>query len=355
MKPITLQANQPKRFYRGGAAIAEFRGNTQEGDHTPEDWIGSTTSFFGESSVGQTRLEDGRFLRAHIEAAPEAYLGPRHVERFGANLEILVKLLDAGQRLPVHAHPDRDWARRELGTDYGKTEAWIILSVSGTAATVHVGFREEMDPVRLRRLVAANDSATLLGALNTLQVKPGDSIFVPGGVPHAINEGVFMLELQEPSDLSVLMEWEGLDLDGAADGHLKLGFDKALECVDLSAWNEDRLKTIWRKREYGRSQIATHGARPGPSVLRVPVSSLLPPSADAFFRAELVDAEFGVELEPGFAILVVARGQGTLRSESGGVQTIARGETLLVPFGSGVTRIKGDMQLIRCSPPNPDR
>ncbi|WP_231560250.1 hypothetical protein [Microbacterium hominis] len=42
----------------------------------------------------------------------------------------LVKLLDAGQRLPVHAHPDDAFAAAHLGRAHGKAEAWYILSVS---------------------------------------------------------------------------------------------------------------------------------------------------------------------------------------------------------------------------------
>ncbi len=35
------------------------------------------------------------------------YLGLDHVGRYGSNLEVLVKILDAGQRLAVHVHLTR--------------------------------------------------------------------------------------------------------------------------------------------------------------------------------------------------------------------------------------------------------
>ena len=33
--------------------------------------------------------------------------------------------------VPLHAHPARAWARRHLGSPFGKTEAWILLDTPG--------------------------------------------------------------------------------------------------------------------------------------------------------------------------------------------------------------------------------
>jgi mannose-6-phosphate isomerase class I len=41
-----------------------------------------------------------------------------------------VKLLDGGQRLPVHAHPHAAFAARHLGRAHGEAEAWYIVSLS---------------------------------------------------------------------------------------------------------------------------------------------------------------------------------------------------------------------------------
>ena len=110
---IELPANQLPRFYRGGARIAAFRGLESVDDQAPEDWVASTTVVHGDSQFGLSRLPDGGRLRDAIEADPEAFLGHAHVERFGADPALLVKLLDAGERLPLHLHPD---ARSRSGT-----------------------------------------------------------------------------------------------------------------------------------------------------------------------------------------------------------------------------------------------
>ena len=121
MKPIPLPPNQLHHFYRGGDSIARFRGTPSTDDHAPEDWFGSTTTMFGSDERGLTRLSDGRLLRDAIEADPDAFLGRAHTARFGSDTALLVKLLDAGQRLPAHFHPDVAFAGSRLGLAHGKT------------------------------------------------------------------------------------------------------------------------------------------------------------------------------------------------------------------------------------------
>src|SRR5439155_22539568 len=109
--PFLLGPNPIHGFYRGGAAIARFRGVPLDDDHAPEDWVGSTTAVFGEDTLGLSVLGDGSLLRDAVAADPEAFLGPEHVARYGADTMLLVKLLDAGERLPVHYHPADAFAR----------------------------------------------------------------------------------------------------------------------------------------------------------------------------------------------------------------------------------------------------
>ncbi|MDT4980932.1 MAG: mannose-6-phosphate isomerase, partial [Pseudonocardiales bacterium] len=194
--PLALPANQPAdRFYLGGARIAAFRGTAPAGDHVPEDWIASTTTVAGFDDVGLTHLDDGRTLRAAIAADPSAWLGPEHASRFGADPALLVKLLDAGERLPVHVHPNDEFARQHLSCRTGKTESWIILAAE-PGAQVHLGFHDDVDPAQLTSWVDQQDRAAMLSALHGIAVRPGDTVYVPAGLPHAIGAGILLLELQ---------------------------------------------------------------------------------------------------------------------------------------------------------------
>lgn len=329
MIPLRLPPNQLHRFYRGGEAIARFRGTEPAGEYAPEDWVGSTTTSFGEPEAGLSRLEGGVTVRAAVAAGPEELLGPGRTET-----GLLVKLLDAGERLPVHCHPDRSFAARHLGSSHGKTEAWVIVEARGKRPVVALGFSRPVDAGTLAGWVERQDVEALLGSLNELPVAAGDAIFVPAGVPHAIGEGILLVELQEPSDLSVLLEWEGFAVDGRAAGHLGLGFETALAAVDRSAWTCERLTPLLRSTAGGGERIP-----------------LLPPAAAPFFGGERLRPAPRLELEPSFSIVVVLSGSGRIDCADGGLD-LAAGQTLLVPYGAGRCTLTGALDAIRCLPPD---
>src|SRR5687768_16287526 len=321
MRPLTLPPNVLTHYYAGGERIAALRGTAPQ-DHTPEEWSGAVNTTF-DGSRGPSALPDGTLVRDAIEADPEAFLGADHVARFGADPALLVKLLDAGQRLPVHFHPGREFAARELGLAHGKTEAWLIVEAD-PGASVWVGFSREVGLEEVRGWMAAQDSAAMLAVMHELPVAAGEAIFVPAGAPHAIGAGILMVEVQEPTDLSVLLEWDGFELT-EDDGHLGLGWDTALQALDRSVWTEERAAALR-----------------GPGAGR----SLLPAAADPWFRAERVRG--GDQLDQGFSILVGISGEGELGGEPFG-----RGTTLLVPYAAGPLALTGDAEGIRCRPPDP--
>jgi mannose-6-phosphate isomerase len=327
MRPQVLPPNLLRHFYEGGPRIARLRGVEVDSDHMPEEWLGAVNSAFGSDSRGLSRLEDGTLVRDAVAADPEAWLGSEHVGRFGADPGLLVKLLDAGQRLPVHFHPGRAFAGDALGLPHGKTEAWIIIEAE-PGASVHVGFSRAIELGEVRDWMRAQDSEAMLAAMHELPVAAGDAIFVPAGTPHAIGAGILLLELQEPTDLSIVLEWDGFELR-EEDGHLDLGWDRALEALDRSAWAPDRVAQL-------RGPVG--GAR------------LLPVAADPYFRAERLVG--GDSLDPGFSVLVGLDGDGTLATDAGEMP-IGRGSAVLVPYASGAAELRGDVVALRSRPADP--
>jgi mannose-6-phosphate isomerase len=323
VKPLALPPNLLRRFYRGGAGIAALRGIELADDHMPEDWVGAVNAPFGSDGEGLSRFEDGTLVRDALAADPEAFLGPEHVARYGPDLGLLVKILDAGQRLPVHFHPGRAFARRAFGDSHGKTEAWIIVSATPGAA-VHLGFGAPVAPDTVRGWIADQDAPAMLAAMRRVPVAAGDAILVPAGLPHAIGEGILLVELQEPTDYSVLMEWRDVGV-AEPEGHLGLGWERALEDLDLDALDDARLASL----------------KGFPGERR-----LLPAEADAYFRAERVRG--GDDLDPGFSILVALAGEGALAG-----RPLRRGETVLVPYAAGPCALAGDVEAIRCRPADP--
>lgn len=333
--PIRLASNYITRFYRGGVHLGAFRGVPIE-EYQPEDWVGSITSVSeAQDGLGMSRLPDGRWLADAVAADPAAYLGAAHLARFGASTELLVKLLDAGERLPVHCHPSRAFAAQHLGCCHGKTEAWVILAAPADGA-VYLGFRETVPAATLNDWLERQDSDAMLAAMNRIPVRVGDAVLVPGGTPHAIGAGVFLTEVQEPTDFSVLLEWKGYDTDGPREGHLGLGYETALTSVDHTGWSPERLAGV-QLRE--------------PLRLAAGVLRLLPAQADPYFQAERVNG--GATLEPGFSVLVVTDGELEVTTAAGRVTRVHAGETYLLPFATGACRLAGTGSAVRCRPPDP--
>lgn len=332
--PVVLPANQPRQFYQGGQRIAELRGETGQPYH-PEDWVASATTRFGQAEAGLSRLPDGRLLRDAIVAAPEWWLGSEHVNVFGHSTALLVKLLDAGQRLPVHCHPSDQFAAQHLGSVFGKTEAWLVVGVTGSDPSVYLGFREDVSAETVEHWVSTQDHSALVGALNKFSVGPGDTVHVPAGTPHAIGAGVFIVELQQPTDFSITLEWQGFLAD--ADTAF-LGMDRA---TALQALNRQRLNTS------GLASLIKHTAASDGQ--RVP---LLAAAASDFFHAERLRPQPGLELAPAFGVLIILEGMGVLRSD-GQALPVNKGNTVVIPHGAGPVRLEGDLVAIHCRPPQP--
>ena len=328
VQPWVLPANQPpERFYAGGERIAAFRGEAAARPHTPEDWVGSVTTLFGETDLGLSRLPTGELLVDAIVREPLAWLGAEHVAAHGAEPALLVKLLDAGQRLPVHVHPDVPFAQRYLGLSHGKTEAWVFLE----PAPVWLGWRRDVARAELLHWMAQQDVDAMLAAMHRVEAEAGEAILVPAGTPHAIGEGAFIVEVQEPTDLSVLLEWRDFAIDGPAAGHLGLGFDLALGAVVLEASIPLAIEALRQSSARDEGDLL--------------------PDAERFFRVQRSRGD--ASWDAGFSVAVVTAGAGEMTSASGHRLALQRGVTVVTPHAAGAWRLSdhGGLEVLRCRPP----
>lgn len=331
--PYKLPPNQFDHFYKGGNRIGALR-RGPGGPMRPEEWIGSTTTRFGEASLGLTILPSGESLRDAIAKDANSWLGAEHVKIFGANTELLVKLLDPDQRLPVHFHPNRAFAKKHLALNHGKTEAWIILEAPD-GADVGLGFKKEMKKSEVHSMVNARDAQSLIDSLQKFNVKSGDAILVPAGTPHAIGAGIFVLELQEPTDLSALLEWNDFAVDGEKDGHLGLGFDTVLDALRYTPVATDEAnQLITRER-----------------LLEKSATSIFTGAADPYFRADYL-GDSAPAVDAGFGIFLVLEGAGTMQFDNAVTVNIEKGDAILIPFDAGSWKISG-VRGILSRPPLP--
>lgn len=337
LAPVLLAPNTVPSFYAGAGRIGRWRGDDTLPPTDPEDWIASTARRTGMGDRGLTTLPDGLRLADAIAENPESWLSPAYISRRGPHAALLLKLLDAGQRLPVHVHPSGEFARTHLAHPDGKTEAWLVLHAE-PGASVHLGFSRDVTDEELDTWVEQQDTRSLLAHLNEIPVRAGDVFLCPAGVPHAIGEGILVIELQEPTDLSIMLEWKGFPID-AADRFLGLEKALGLRAVDKSGYAGDRLKEL-----IGTTLVPLKAASSG-------TVKLLPAGAEPYFAADLIIAgPDGGQMDARFSVLFITEGIGVLDGESFAAQTVDQGQTWLVPWSAGPIRLTGPVSAIRCYP-----
>lgn len=213
--PWRLAQNQIRAS--GGREMDRFRGITPPTDRPngAEAWVGSVTRANGATpenpnlGCAEVLLPDGRrrYLFEAIAAEPELALGPAHLARYGTDLGMLVKLLDAKTPFLLQCHPTRENADRFWNSNYGKEECWYIIGVRDDAPEppyILLGFREGVSREGFEQAYRAGDIAALEAMCHKIEVRPGECYFIPGGVPHALGAGCFVAEIQEPSDLTAV-------------------------------------------------------------------------------------------------------------------------------------------------------
>jgi mannose-6-phosphate isomerase len=330
MIPVLLPPNPVQHFYRGGDRIAALRGIVPETDHQPEEWLAATVSRFGDPVTGLAVTADGAFLRDLVAAEPAAWVGPE-IGRDASDVGILVKLLDARQRLPVHVHPQRGFAAAHLDCPYGKTEAWYVLDTEADCA-VYVGWNQTIDRDELDRRRDGQDSEWMLAHMNRVVVREGMGVLVPAGTAHAIDGGIFVAEVQEPTDFSILLEWS-VTTSSREESHLDLGFDAVMPAVSTEHLTEVQLAAL----------ISVEGTRSASPTFR----SLLPAAADPYFRLSDAAAQ-GDRTDArtaGFAVVLVTGGEGALVGEADSVAVDA-GQVLAVPRDFGDWHVEGDAAVL---------
>lgn len=158
------------------------------------------------------------------------------VARFGKELlghgspsssfPLLVKLIDARERLSIQVHPDDAAADKGIGE--AKTEAWHILDAPA-GGQVFAGLKPGTDEASF---LAALKAGTLEGSLLSVPAKAGDTVFIPGGRVHAICEGMLILEVQQNSNTTYrVYDWGRMDKTGKPR---ELHLEQALKVIHWS-------------------------------------------------------------------------------------------------------------------------
>jgi len=218
---------EPIYQYRtwGGRRLANLTQTPLPGDDSiGEAWLLSDRDDVS-SLVADGPLK-GRTIRQLIEKSPEELLG-KFAGRF-RRFPLLLKFLDARERLSVQVHPsDRQTDYLPPG-EHGKTEAWVVLE-TGPKSLIYAGLKHDTTADDLRQALA---NGTVTEHLDSFRPKIGDGVFLEAGTVHSMGDLV-VFEVQENSDVTFrLYDWDRVDAKTGQPRPLQV--DQALACIDFS-------------------------------------------------------------------------------------------------------------------------
>ncbi len=139
---------------------------------------------------------------------------------------LLIKLLDAREKLSLQVHPAEEVAE-SLGGE-AKIEFWYVAAAE-PGAEIYVGLRETMARAQFEQALR---SGTVAEYVHAIPVKEGNAMFLPSGRFHAIGTGNVLIEVQQNSDTTYrVFDWNRVDHTGQPRS---LHIEEALQCIDFN-------------------------------------------------------------------------------------------------------------------------
>jgi mannose-6-phosphate isomerase len=149
----------------------------------------------------------GKDLHWLVENHRADLLGDAKLE--AGRFPLLIKLLDAQEKLSLQVHPPASKAA-ELGGD-PKTEMWFIADAA-PGAELYVGLKRGVTRADFERRIG---DGTVAECFHRVPVQSGDAMFLPSGRVHAIGAGLVIFEIQQNSDTTYrVFDWNRVGLDG---------------------------------------------------------------------------------------------------------------------------------------------
>ena len=226
---------------------------------------------------------------------------------------LLLKLLDAKERLSVQVHPDDEYAARVEGKR-GKTEAWYILNADPGAKLVF-GVKAKSSE-ELRQIVA---SGHIEDTLNWIDVRPGDCLYIQSGTVHAIGGGIVLYEIQKSSDVTYRM-WD---------------------------WGRPREIHTQKALDVTRCDIVTRPVEP--QTTEVMGGDRISLIDGDFFKLTRLNVMGRMPVEADSFALITALGEGAIEYGGGSV-LVHNGESVLIPAAMHDFMVSGHLTVLMSEP-----
>lgn len=278
-----------QNYVWGGSKLAKVISRGDVPKKTAESWEIADRAEGMSVAISSNYL--GRTLASLVAEMGERLIGRgREISRF----PLIVKILDADEPLSIQVHPDEEMAHL-MGSE-PKAEAWVALEESSVLAGIRPG-----------------PMSDLVSQMDSLSLKRGDALYIPGGTVHAICGGSLLLEVQQNSNTTYrLFDW---------GRNRPLQIEAAKKAMKFQPAQAQPVRPI-----------GEHRAR----IIESP-----------HFVIERIAGECSLPVDPrSFQIFFCEEGEGEIVS-SGTVEELRKGDTVLVPAYAKSVQLEGQMKVIR--------
>jgi mannose-6-phosphate isomerase len=328
--PIKLSYHV-RDYYFGGRLIPEMLGKRD----APEGVVAETWEISDYRETTGTVANGsyaGRTLHELVDEFPDELVGEGWS---GPHFPLLIKFLDASNMLPVHLHPDDETAREKHGEPHGKSEAWQILWAAADA-TILAGVEKNLSRGELVAAFKAQDYGAIMPRHG---IRPGDTVYVPGGILHTFGPDTLILEVQQTSDL----------------GQFVMPFDLYGNRLDEEEWDANIEATL----DELKGDYLPH---PNPGlVLEDGANRRVLCCAGPHFALErwTLSETYTEPSHPRRFLTLSNVGAGTVElGYEGGSETLGRAESCILPAAIGEVRVgsrTGQATLVACYVPDLER
>lgn len=264
-------------------------------------------------SHGDCRIKEGTFAGMRLSRLYE-----EHRELFGnitaKEFPLLVKIIDARDKLSIQVHPDDAYARVHENGSQGKNECWYIMDCPEDASLI-IGHNARTK----EELVSLIEQGRYGELLRHVPIKKGDFIFIVPGTVHSITEGVMLLEIQQSSDIT----YRVYDYDRLTDGRPRaLHIAQSIDVINVP---DEAGKTMPLHTE-GFAEDTLHLLTQG-SYFKV-------------WKLSLRNSICFEQKEP-FLSVSILDGDGVINGRQ-----VSKGCHLILPSGFGQVHMMGNMEVI---------
>lgn len=305
-KMLVLKPVIKENVWGGNRLVTEFH-YLEEGDGLGECW-GISAHPHGDCQVAEGEFCGWKLSDLYRE----------HRELFG-NLQnpvfpLLVKIIDAKDKLSIQVHPDDAYAGEHENGSLGKTECWYVMDCPEGAELI-IGHNAKTRK-QLEDMVHAGQYEELI---RRVPVKTGDFVQINPGTIHAITGGLLILETQQSSDITYRVYDYGRLVDGKPR---PIHVEQSIQVTNVP--DDSDTKAMVHTQNYPANQKC----------------ELV--TCDFYRVWKLkVDGTFSMEQDTPFLLLSVIRGEGTIDG-----RCVKRGDHIILPYQYGKIDFEGNLEMI---------